>query len=289
VPVDLRIGQNCLTRNLVIYNNARIAFQAGKMDTDSAFGFEDLFTSALRGMANAISERHGENEVQQFARCQVAVHMIAGFQPRDVIELMLAGHCVMLHEVMTADVHDSLSGEAATNRRSVVALNKAFNDNLDRLERYRRRPAEGQRDAPEAAPLADAAAPPARPTAAAAPAQPNRAARRQAARAELHAAATATRTAHPPGALRNASPQAGPPPEGTVVRPPTPEDVANCRANPEAMAALAAGDPARFARALGVDQPGEAFLAAANCPGSPFDAEAAGPWPMGELAGTRKA
>src|ERR1700722_17172276 len=107
------------------------------MDTASTFGFEDLFTVALTDMAKAVSERNGENEAQQFARCQAAVHMIMGFSPRDAIEVLLAGHCVMLHKVMTADVHDSLCGEAAGNRRSVIALNKAFNDNLDRLERYR--------------------------------------------------------------------------------------------------------------------------------------------------------
>jgi hypothetical protein len=55
--------------------------------------------------------------------------------------------------------------------------------------------------------------------------------------------------------------------------------VAKCQANPEAMTALAAGDPARFARALGIAAPGEAFLEAAQSPGSPFDPQSNGPWP----------
>jgi hypothetical protein len=70
------------------------------MDTVPAFASDDLFRYALGDMAKAVSERSGENEVQQFARCQAAAHMIMGFLPRDVIEVMLAGHCVMLHEVM---------------------------------------------------------------------------------------------------------------------------------------------------------------------------------------------
>ncbi len=37
------------------------------------------------------------------------------------------------------------------------------------------------------------------------------------------------------------------------------------------LGALEASDPLRFARALGIEHPSEAFLAAANAPGRPFD------------------
>ncbi len=60
---------------------------------------------------------------------------------------------------------------------------------------------------------------------------------------------------------------------------PPPEAVAACRANPEALAALQSGDPTGFARAMGIEHPCEAFLAAANTKGSPFDPQASGPWP----------
>jgi hypothetical protein len=42
---------------------------------------------------------------------------------------------------------------------------------------------------------------------------------------------------------------------------------------------IQAGDAAGFARALGIEQPSPAFLAAANAAGSPFDPNASGPWP----------
>lgn len=178
------------------------------MDTVSAFGFEDLVGHAVAEMAMAVSARQGEGEGQQRARFQAAVHMIMGLQPRDVIEVMLAGHCVMLHAVMTADVHDSLSGKAGGSRRGAVTLNKAFSDNLDRLERYRRRPAEGEREAPEATSVQRPPPPTER---AATPAVPelNRAARRQAARAEMRAAAAASRAALRP--VGRASPGQTPP------------------------------------------------------------------------------
>jgi hypothetical protein len=245
------------------------------MDTASTFGFQDLFTVAITDMAKAGSERNGESEAQQFARYQAAIHMIMGFSPRDVSEVLLAGHCVMLHEVMTAEVHDSLRGEATGNRRSVIALNKAFNDNLNRLERYRQRPAEGRRDAPAASPIAEAA--PAEPTARPAMPEMNRAARRQAARAELRAAASASRPASRPAGQIPARTASSPTAE---AHQPSDAVVAKCQANPQAMAALAAGDPAAFALALGIDTPSEAFLAAAKTQGSPFDSQAFGPWPV---------
>jgi hypothetical protein len=271
------------------------------MDEQPTFGFKDLLTLVVGDMAKATCERKGESQAQQFARSQAAIHMIMGLLPRDVTEVMLAGHCVMLHDVMTAEIHDALCTEAVTNKRTLIALNKAFNDNLDRLERYRQRPAEGQRDAPEVPPVADVPAAPVepavRPVASDRPGVPemNRAARRQASRVQMRAAAATSRAASrqagqlPPGETRTASPQRVHHPEDTVVYQPADEAVAKCRTNPEAMTALAAGDPVRFARAMGINTPNEAFLAAAKGPGSPFDPQASGPWPMAQATGTRKA
>ena len=74
-------------------------------------------------------------------------------------------------------------------------------------------------------------------------------------------------------------------PEATIVYQPSPEVIAACRANPEAMAALNAGDAERFARAMGIDNPSEAYLAAAARPGSPFDRQASGSRTPGPGAG----
>jgi hypothetical protein len=230
-----------------------------------------------------------------------------GFLPRDQTELLLAGHCVMMHDAMSVIFQDAFHGETDPARRgkglSLVSLNKAFNDNLDRLERCRLRPASGTRGTPAAPPAATEDVGPARvpthleaPTGEPAPAyvQPNseppvtmnRAARRQAARAEKRAAATSSRK-HVPART---------PPEPTPVSPsqapnpnrPSAEAIAACRANPEAMAALKAGDPARFARALGVAAPSKAFISAASLPGTPFDPQSPGPWPAGAVAETSK-
>jgi hypothetical protein len=274
------------------------------MDPQPAFAFQDFLSNVIGDMATAVSERSGEDQDQQFARSRAAAHMIMGFQPRDVTEAMLAGHCVMLHEIMTSDVRTMLRDDTAATRHSagssVVRLNKAFNDNLDRLQRYQRRSAECDGDVPEAeaATLANAVSPPQPPGETIDPPQPepvargpNRAARRQAARAGIRATAAAPRAVAKPGVVR---PQAQPPAAAhtTADRPssavaelgaigsPSPAAVASGAVNQNAaIAALKSGDAAGFARALGVAHPSEAFLAAANAKDSPFNPEATGPWP----------
>lgn len=123
------------------------------MNETSEFGFKELFSHVVGDMAKAVSERPGKSKQQQFVRSQVAVHMIMSLLPRDVIEAMLAGHCVMYHELMNDSVLTTLRGEPDATRRAtrgnIVALNKVFHGNLDRLERYRLRPDEGRRDAAE--------------------------------------------------------------------------------------------------------------------------------------------
>jgi hypothetical protein len=121
------------------------------MDAQPAFGFKELFTHIVGDMAKAICARNGEAEGQKFSRSEAAVHMIMAFLPRDVIEAMLAGHCVMIHELIVDGVRHTLLGEIDTMRRAsragIVALDKTFGNNLTRLERYQLRPAQGQRDA----------------------------------------------------------------------------------------------------------------------------------------------
>src|ERR1019366_3764447 len=75
--------------------------------------------------------------------------------PRNVVQVILAGHCVMFHAVMTASIRDTLRGDLETmrhaTRSNIVAMNKSFHMNLDRLDRYRIPAAASQASAPAAA------------------------------------------------------------------------------------------------------------------------------------------
>ena|ERR1700722_11439039 len=250
------------------------------MDTQPAFGFKELLTHVVGDMAKAVSERPGETRREHHARSEAAAHMIMGFLPRDVIEAILAGRCVMFHEMMTDSVRETLRGEVDTGQRaargSIVAMDKAFGANLTRLERYRSRPAEGSRDMPEetAAQMSPEAA------------TPPSAAETQA--VEVPAAPVETPDIIAEILTELASAEAGPLSQADAAPGAIPGEIPGAIdtgwLNAEAMAAMAAGDAAGFARAMGVAEPSEAFLAAAAAPGSPFDLQAKGPWP--EVPGT---
>ena len=64
------------------------------------------------------------------------------FRPDGAIEAMLAGHCVMFHEMIVDSVRTTMRGEEAPASRvtcaNIIAMDKAFGDNLTRLERHRR-------------------------------------------------------------------------------------------------------------------------------------------------------
>ncbi len=338
------------------------------MNTHAAFGFNEMLTFVIGDMARAVSERPGETKQQQYTRTQGSTAMILDLHPRDAAEAMLAGHCVMFNAVIGDSARETLRGEADTMRRAtrsnLVALNKSFSGNLDRLERYHERTAKGFRHGPEAHADAYAAAPvpleaahvsnqpphadpgpvaaavsaghdtpapdgrtdltappdPGRPggmppavardtaqmstptpigirfSAATIPAatipaapipigpvpgnEPPRDANRAPAnaRARFHMVADPVNVAPaepPPKASAAASAKRDALPtflrQDVIGFKPSVETIAACRANPEAMAALEAGDPVRFARAMGVAAPCEAYLTAAAAPGSPFD------------------
>jgi hypothetical protein len=261
-------------------------------DTPTAFGFEQLFGHVIGAMANSVCERNGESKQQQFARSQAAVHTIMGFLPRDVIEAILAGRCVMFHELITDSVHETLRGEMDTTRRAtrsgIVAMDRAFGANLARLERYQLRPSEGRRDeaqaqkeeVPAEVPVevpvdAPKDAPPSVPVGVR-PGPPNETPVKP-----VIAPRPVANTSRPTPAPAAVAPALQPrdipakprPPvaETALAFRPSAEAIAACQANPEAMAALEAGDPERFARAMGLDMPSEAYLDAAAAAGSPFD------------------
>jgi hypothetical protein len=251
------------------------------MQTQPAFGFPRLLTHLVSDIAKAVCERGGEAPQRQFDRSEAAVHMVMGFLPRDVIEAMLAGHCVMFHSAMTDCVPETLRGEPDATRRGarshLLGLNRAFTGNLDRLRQYRARPAEGNREA-----VATEVRPAVTPAESAEPVVPpmNRAATRAARKLAARALRRTGRTpvaAAPVPASRDipASPRAVV--EGPVACWFSPSDLAAMHDNPAAMAAIAARDPVAFAHSYGITNPSAEFLAAAAEPGSPFAPDVAEP------------
>jgi len=112
------------------------------MSTQPEFSLKDLLTHIVADIVKAVSDRPGETPQQQFTRSLAVTHTILAFQPRDAIEAMLAGHCVLLHELIVDGVRDATGAATDTARRAaranLVAMDRAFGNNLTRLERYRK-------------------------------------------------------------------------------------------------------------------------------------------------------
>ncbi len=121
------------------------------MDVQPAIGPETILAFVVADAAHAISARSGEFEPQRVNRAKAGAAAILAFMPSDAVEAMLASHCVMFHEMIVDSVSDTLRGEVDTARRGtrnvIVAMDKSFGANFDRLVRYRNNQAE---DAPEA-------------------------------------------------------------------------------------------------------------------------------------------
>jgi hypothetical protein len=111
------------------------------MDTQPAFGIEDVIAAIAGHAAQAVSQRPGESRQPQDDRVRAATDAIMAFQPCDAVEAIVASHCLMFHELIVADVHRTLRGEDPAAQRAtrsgIVAMDKAFGANLIRLKQRR--------------------------------------------------------------------------------------------------------------------------------------------------------
>ncbi len=116
------------------------------MEMPRPFTLRDLLTHIVGDIAKAVSARPGETPQDRVRRIQAASHMVMSFQPRDAVEAMIACHCVIFHELIVDTVQHTLSGEdgaaSRLTRSSILAMDKAFGNNLTRLQRYRARQTE---------------------------------------------------------------------------------------------------------------------------------------------------
>lgn len=81
-----------------------------------------------RDVIDAIANRPGETEARRQDRAQGALCLIEAFEPRDGVEVMLAGQAVMFQSLMMDTIHDShhaVTGqEAFRHRQAAVAMSR---------------------------------------------------------------------------------------------------------------------------------------------------------------------
>jgi hypothetical protein len=126
------------------------------MQAPPEFGFEQLITELLRGLADAVADRPGETEAQRFARHRTAIFSTMAFLPRDAIETMLAGQCVIFDLLLRDAARDLLRNEAAATklriRSQLTAMGRLFLKHLDQLRQLQSRPVQQAAASPDAEP-----------------------------------------------------------------------------------------------------------------------------------------
>ena len=122
------------------------------MSVPAAFGFQQLTTEIIRGVVAAVADHPGDTDARRFARQQTVVFSVMAFLPRDAVETMLAGQCVVFDHLLRDGARDLLRGQAETIKLRVrPQLNATGNmvlKTLSHLARLQSRPAEGTAVAP---------------------------------------------------------------------------------------------------------------------------------------------
>jgi hypothetical protein len=119
---------------------------------DDLLAPDDVLANIIGEIAYALAYRPlacrpGEPPSRRDERSRTAADTIRQFHPGDAVEAMIAGHCVIFHELIVDNLPGTFRGaEQGTERRAMpgdlLAMDRAFGANLTRLERYRTRQAE---------------------------------------------------------------------------------------------------------------------------------------------------
>ncbi len=100
------------------------------MTPDPNFGFEQVAIELIRGVVDIVAACPGMAEDQRFIKQQTVVHGVMGFQPRDPVEVMLAGQCVIYDNILRDAARDLLHGQdeplKARARTGTLASGKLF-------------------------------------------------------------------------------------------------------------------------------------------------------------------
>lgn len=90
----------------------------------------NISPTMLQGIVASICDRPGDTDAQREARSRDVVDAVQGFEPRDPVELMLAGMAVIHAHLIQDSVHDLVREQdgrlRARGKSTIVALDRAM-------------------------------------------------------------------------------------------------------------------------------------------------------------------
>ncbi len=98
----------------------------------------------MRGVVHAVCDRPGEAVTRREARAHDVVRSVMAFEPRDAVEIMLAGLAVMHFHLLLASTHEAFgmlaTGPSGRANSGIAALDRAMNGFIKELRIAQKRP-----------------------------------------------------------------------------------------------------------------------------------------------------
>lgn len=114
------------------------------MQPNPAFGYEQVVTELIRGVIETVADKPGLSPERRASATQTVVCSVMAFNPRDPVEAMMAGQCVVYDHMLRDGAREMLRGQAELitiqARPGILACGKIFLGTVALLLRMQRRP-----------------------------------------------------------------------------------------------------------------------------------------------------
>lgn len=113
------------------------------MHTNSGFTMMNVMGEIRRKVVEAVADRPEDTSASRFVRQAATVLTLTAFLPRDPVEAMLAGHCVVFDNLLLDSARDILHGQPIEmklrTRNQSLAFGKQFLAQIEKFEQRQSR------------------------------------------------------------------------------------------------------------------------------------------------------
>ncbi|MGA3005515.1 MAG: hypothetical protein ABSE20_27745 [Acetobacteraceae bacterium] len=96
------------------------------MHTETGFTIMNAISEITQEVIETVADRPGDSPAKRFARQQSTAWTMMSFLPRDPVEAMLAGHCVVFDNLLRDTARDALCGQPMELKRRTRSQSQAF-------------------------------------------------------------------------------------------------------------------------------------------------------------------
>jgi hypothetical protein len=114
------------------------------MQSNSNFGFPQIVKQLIGDIVNTVADKPGLSPERKAVARQTAICTLMAFQPRDPVETMIAGQCIVYDHLLRDGARDMLRGQSdevkIKARIGILSTGKVFLQTLTMLTRMQGRP-----------------------------------------------------------------------------------------------------------------------------------------------------